>query len=34
VIDSLQKENHVAREKLDSKRLRLNDDHRRRWAIA
>ena len=33
VIDYLQEENHVLREQLGSKRLRWNDDQRRRLAV-
>ncbi len=33
VIDDLQEENRVLREQLGSKRLRLNDDQRRRLAV-
>jgi hypothetical protein len=33
VIDYLQEENRVLREQLGSKRLRLNDDQRRRLAV-
>ena len=33
VIDYLQEENRVLREQLGARRLRLNDDRRRRWAV-
>jgi putative transposase len=33
VIDYLQEENHVLREQLGNKRLRLNDNQRRRLAV-
>jgi hypothetical protein len=33
VIDDLQEENRVLREQLDDRRLRLNDDHRRRLGV-
>ena len=33
VIDYLQEENRVLREQVGSKRLRLNDDQRRRLAV-
>jgi putative transposase len=33
VIDYLQEENRVLREQLGNKRLRLNDDQRRRLAV-
>jgi hypothetical protein len=33
VIDYLQEENHVLREQLGGKRLRFNDDQRRRLAV-
>ena len=31
VIDYLREENHVLREQLGGRRLRLNDDQRRAW---
>jgi putative transposase len=33
VIDYLQEENRALRQELGNKRLRLNDDHRRRLAV-
>ncbi|MGA2075910.1 MAG: hypothetical protein ABSH52_20675 [Terriglobia bacterium] len=33
VIDYLEEENRVLREQLGNKRLRLNDDQRRRLAV-